>query len=110
MTPVHLSRDHPHQIRARSTLRWITVVRGQSRYKCQSRHKQDTESHHCNCDGILSGNLKRRDTPKGREPCSLVLENGRRRNVRLFQGKKATSRWSDHAAAEATSLASPIFE
>ena len=108
MTPVHLSRDHPHQIRARSTLRWITVVRGQSRYKCQSRHKQDTESHHCNCDGIISGNLKRRETPKVANR-AVWCSKWPKAECSPLQGKKATSRWSDHAAAEATSLASPIL-
>src|ERR1700693_3742835 len=35
-----------------------------SQYKCQSRHKQDTKSHHYNCDGIISGNLEHGETPK----------------------------------------------
>ena len=35
-----------------------------SQYKCQSRHKQHTKSHHYNCDGVVSGNLEHRETPK----------------------------------------------
>jgi hypothetical protein len=40
------------------------LCRGRSQYKCQSRRKQDTKSHHHNCDGIISGNLEHRETPK----------------------------------------------
>jgi hypothetical protein len=62
------SRDHLHQISAGSALRWIIMVqvfrRGRSQYKCQGRHKQDTKSHHYNCDRVISGNLKHRETPK----------------------------------------------
>ena len=35
-----------------------------SQYKCQSRRKQDTKSHHNNWDVIISGNLEHRETPK----------------------------------------------
>jgi len=38
--------------------------RGRLQYKCQSRHKQDTKSHHHNCDWVISGNLKHGETPK----------------------------------------------
>ena len=62
------SRDHPHQKSGGSTLRWITIVKAfcprRSQYKCQSRRKQETESHHNNWDGIISGNLEHREAPK----------------------------------------------
>ena len=45
---------------------------------------------------------------QGPEPCSLVLEMAEG-GMFASSRKKATSRWSDHAAAEATSLASPIL-
>ena len=77
-----LGRDHPRQISAGSTLRWITVVwvfcRGQSQHKCQSRHKQDTKSHHCNCDGIISGNLEHRETLPRSRAVQFGPRNGRR--------------------------------
>jgi hypothetical protein len=57
-----------HQISAGSALRWITKVKAfckrRSQYKCQTRRKHDTKSHHNNCDWIISGNLEHRETPK----------------------------------------------
>jgi hypothetical protein len=50
------------EISAGSSLK--AFCRGRSQYKCQSRHKQHTKSHHYNCDGVVSGNLEHRETPK----------------------------------------------
>jgi hypothetical protein len=53
-----------HQISAGSASRWITKVKRRSQYKCETRRKHDTKSHHNNCDWIISGNLEHRETPK----------------------------------------------
>jgi hypothetical protein len=42
----------------------LVVLPVGSQYECQSGHKQHTKSHHYNCDGVVSGNLEHRETPK----------------------------------------------
>jgi hypothetical protein len=98
LTPADLNRDHPHQISASSTLRWITIVKvfclWRSQYKCQSRHKQHTKSHHYNCDGVVSGNLEHRETPKiadrpvwSRNGRRWIFASSRKRKTTFFASK-----------------------
>jgi hypothetical protein len=73
--------------------RWITMVkvfcRRHSQCKCQSRHKQDTKSHHNNWDGIISGNLEHRETPKIADR-PVWSPKWPKVDIRLFKERKTT--------------------
>jgi hypothetical protein len=89
-------------------VRWITMVkvscRRHSQYKCQSRHKQDTKSHHNNWDGIISGNLEHRETPKIADP-SLVPEMAEG-GYSPLQGEKNDLLWLVKPTAKAKTVQS----
>ena len=103
-TDKSLGRDHPYQ--RFHVVRWITMVkvscRRHSQYKCQSRHKQDTKSHHNNWDGIISGNLEHRETPKIADP-SLVPEMAEG-GCSPLQGEKNDLLWLVKPTAKAKTV------
>jgi hypothetical protein len=92
---------------ADSTLRWITIVkalcRGRSQYKCQSRHKQGTKSHHCNCDGIISGNLEHREAPKIADR-PVWSPKWPKVDIRLFKEEKNDLLWLVKPTAKAKTV------
>jgi len=63
--------------------------RRHSQCKCQSRHKQDTKSHHNNWDGIISGNLEHRETPKIADR-PVWSPKWPKVDIRLFKERKTT--------------------
>ena len=79
------------------------LCRGRSQYKCQSRHKQDTKSHHYNCDGIISGNLEHRETPKIADH-PVWSPKWPKVDIRLFKEEKNDLLWLVKPIAKAKTV------